>query len=133
MRWPLRQVEARMMCRIRGRAWRSWGAILEWTRRISRKRRSSWCRQTVKLGADHKQGSLGAGSILCSTARLAGARRVFFDGDESLRPRPIMREKDFPVRFPDVSSVKIVSPGVVELRWFGIGIELLPIEKESPR
>jgi len=42
-----------------------------------------------------------------------------------------MREKDFPVRFPDVSSVKIVRRGLLTSSGSGCGIELLSIEKES--
>jgi hypothetical protein len=42
-----------------------------------------------------------------------------------------MREKDFPVRFPDVSSVKIVRRGQLNCGSSGCTIELLPIDKES--
>jgi hypothetical protein len=59
-------------------------------------------------------------------------RAEFVDGDESLRAAgEQLREKDFPVRFPDVSSVKIVRRGVLSCGGSGCGIELLPIEKES--
>jgi tetratricopeptide (TPR) repeat protein/transglutaminase-like putative cysteine protease len=57
-------------------------------------------------------------------------RAEFVDGDESLRSASEqLREKDFPVRFPDVSSVKIVRRGVVSCGGSGCGVELLPIEK----
>jgi hypothetical protein len=57
-------------------------------------------------------------------------RAEFVDGDESLRSAgEQLREKDFPVRFPDVSSVKIVRRGVVSCGSSGCSIELLPIEK----
>ena len=57
-------------------------------------------------------------------------RAEFVDGDENLRSAgERLREKDFPVRFPDVSSVKIVRRGVVSCAAAGCSIELLPIEK----
>jgi hypothetical protein len=57
-------------------------------------------------------------------------RAEFVEGDESLRSASEqLREKDFPVRFPDVSSVKIVRRGVVSCGSSGCSIELLPIEK----
>jgi transglutaminase-like putative cysteine protease/tetratricopeptide (TPR) repeat protein len=57
-------------------------------------------------------------------------RAEFVDGDESLRSAgEQLREKDFPVRFPDVSSVKIVRRGVLTCGGSDCSIELLPIEK----
>ena len=57
-------------------------------------------------------------------------RAEFVDGDEMLRPAAEqLREKDFPVKFPDVSSVKIVRRAVVSCGAAGCGVELLPIEK----
>ena len=57
-------------------------------------------------------------------------RAEFVDGDESLRSvSEQLREKDFPVRFPDVSSVKIVRRGQLTCSASGCSIELLPIEK----
>lgn len=57
-------------------------------------------------------------------------RAEFVDGDESLRSASEqLREKDFPVRFPDVSSVKIVRRGQLTCSASGCSIELLPIEK----
>jgi transglutaminase-like putative cysteine protease/tetratricopeptide (TPR) repeat protein len=60
-------------------------------------------------------------------------RAEFVDGDESLRSASDqLREKDFPVRFPDVSSVKIVRRGLLTCSASGCSIELLPIETVSP-
>jgi transglutaminase-like putative cysteine protease/tetratricopeptide (TPR) repeat protein len=59
-------------------------------------------------------------------------RAEFVDGDESLRSvAEQLREKDFPVRFPDVSSVKIVRRGLLGCTAAGCSIELLPIDKEN--
>jgi hypothetical protein len=59
-------------------------------------------------------------------------RAEFVDGDESLRSAgEQLRAKDFPVRFPDVSSVKIVRRGVVSCGAAGCAVELLPIEKAT--
>jgi hypothetical protein len=59
-------------------------------------------------------------------------RAEFVDGDESLRAAgQQLREKDFPVRFPDVSSVKVVRRGVLSCGGSGCNIELLPIEKDA--
>ena len=59
-------------------------------------------------------------------------RAEFIDGDESLRSAAEqLREKDFPVRFPDVSSVKIVRRGLLSCGGSRCSIELLTIEKES--
>ncbi len=61
-------------------------------------------------------------------------RAEFVDGDENLRSAgEQLRERDFPVRFPDVSSVKIVRRGLLSCGASGCSIELLPIEKESSR
>jgi transglutaminase-like putative cysteine protease/tetratricopeptide (TPR) repeat protein len=57
-------------------------------------------------------------------------RAEFVEGDESLRSAgEQMREKDFPVRFPDASSIKIVRRGVVSCGASGCVVELLPIEQ----
>ncbi len=59
-------------------------------------------------------------------------RAEFVDGDESLRSvGEQLREKDFPVRFPDVSSIKIVRRGQLSCGASGCAIELLPIEAEQ--
>jgi transglutaminase-like putative cysteine protease/tetratricopeptide (TPR) repeat protein len=56
-------------------------------------------------------------------------RAEFVDGDDSLRSAgEQLREKDFPVRFPDVSSVKIVRRGLLSCGGSGCSIELLPID-----
>jgi transglutaminase-like putative cysteine protease/tetratricopeptide (TPR) repeat protein len=57
-------------------------------------------------------------------------RAEFVDGDENLRSAgEQLRQKDFPVRFPDVSSVKIIRRGLLSCGGSGCSIELLPIEK----
>jgi tetratricopeptide (TPR) repeat protein/transglutaminase-like putative cysteine protease len=57
-------------------------------------------------------------------------RAEFVDGDESLRSAgEQMREKDFPVRFPDASSIKIVRRGVVSCGASGCVVELVLIEQ----
>ena len=59
-------------------------------------------------------------------------RAEFVDGDESLRTAAEqLREKTFPVRFPDVSSVKIIRRGRLSCDRSGCGIELLPLDEES--
>jgi hypothetical protein len=59
-------------------------------------------------------------------------RAEFVDGDESLRSATEqLREKDFPVRFPDVSSIKVVRRGQLSCGASGCAIELLPIEAEQ--
>ena len=56
-------------------------------------------------------------------------RVEFVEGDEALRAVATqLREKDFPVKFPDVSSVKIVRRGQVNCNAAGCAVELLPIE-----
>ncbi len=58
-------------------------------------------------------------------------RAEFIGGDESLRSAAAqLREKDFPVRFPDASSVKIVRRGVMSCGATGCSLELQPIDKE---
>jgi transglutaminase-like putative cysteine protease/tetratricopeptide (TPR) repeat protein len=85
--------------------------------------------RTVKLGAiTSKSGSARFNLVFDSSPR--PERAEFVDGDESLRSAgEQMREKDFPVRFPDVSSVKIVRRGLLSCGGVGCNIELLPIEK----
>jgi hypothetical protein len=59
-------------------------------------------------------------------------RAEFVEGDESLRSAgEQMREKDFPVRFPDASSIKIVRRGQMSCGNAGCVVDLLPIEGES--
>jgi len=85
----------------------------------------------VKLGAiTSKPASARFNLVFDSSPR--PERAEFVDGDESLRSAgQQLREKDFPVRFPDVSSVKIVRHGLLSCGGSGCSIELLPIEKES--
>ena len=89
--------------------------------------------RTVKLGpivTSSKPVSARFNLVFDSSPR--PERAEFVDGDESLRSASEqLREKDFPVRFPDVSSVKIVRRGVVSCAAPGCSIELLPIDKES--
>lgn len=61
-------------------------------------------------------------------------RAEFVDGDEALRPAgEKLRETDFPVRFPDASSIKIIRRGQLTCVGSQCSIELLPIEeKPSP-
>jgi transglutaminase-like putative cysteine protease/tetratricopeptide (TPR) repeat protein len=89
--------------------------------------------RTVKLGPiTSKPVSARFNLVFDSSPR--PERAEFVDGDESLRSAAEqLREKDFPVRFPDVSSVKIVRRGLLSCGGSGCGIELLPIEKESSR
>ncbi|MGO9072544.1 MAG: DUF3857 domain-containing protein, partial [Terriglobales bacterium] len=87
--------------------------------------------RTVKLAAiTSKPVSARFNLVFDSSPR--PERAEFLDGDESLRGAgEQLREKDFPVRFPDVSSVKIVRRGLLSCAGSGCSIELLPIEKES--
>jgi tetratricopeptide (TPR) repeat protein len=87
--------------------------------------------RTVKLGVITSK-SVSARFNLVFDSSPRPERAEFVDGDESLRSAAEqLREKDFPVRFPDVSSVKIVRRGLLSCGSSGCGIELLPIEKES--
>jgi len=89
--------------------------------------------RTVKLGPiviSSKSVSARFNLVFDSSPR--PERAEFVEGEESLRSAADqLREKDFPVRFPDVSSVKIVSRGLLSCGALGCSIELLPIEKES--
>jgi tetratricopeptide (TPR) repeat protein/transglutaminase-like putative cysteine protease len=87
--------------------------------------------RTVKLGAiTNKPASARFNLVFDSSPR--PERAEFVDGDESLRSAAEqLRQKDFPIRFPDVSSVKIVRRGLLSCGSSGCSIELLSIEKES--
>ncbi len=87
--------------------------------------------RTVKLGAiTSKTASARFNLVFDSSPR--PERAEFVDGDESLRSAgEQLREKDFPVRFPDVSSIKIVRRGQLSCGASGCAIELLPIEAEQ--
>jgi transglutaminase-like putative cysteine protease len=85
--------------------------------------------RTVKLGPITTK-SVSARFNLIFDGSPRPERAEFVDGDESLRSAADqLREKDFPVRFPDVSSVKIVRRGVLSCGGSGCTIELLPIDK----
>ena len=59
-------------------------------------------------------------------------RAEFVEGDDTLRAAgEQMRDKDFPVRFPDASSIKIVRRGELTCGSSGCAIELLPIEADQ--
>jgi tetratricopeptide (TPR) repeat protein/transglutaminase-like putative cysteine protease len=87
--------------------------------------------RTVKLGPITSK-SVSARFNLVFDSSPRPERTEFVDGDESLRSAAEqLRQKDFPVRFPDVSSVKIVRRGLVSCGGSGCSIELLAIDKES--
>ena len=84
--------------------------------------------RTVKLGTiTGKTVSAHFNLVFDSSPR--PERAEYVDGDESLRAAAgELREKDFPVRFPDVSSVKIIRRGLLSCGGSGCSIELLPID-----
>ena len=83
--------------------------------------------RTVKLGAIAPKASARFNLVFDSSPR--PERAEFVDGDESLRSASAqLREKDFPVKFPDASSVKIVRRAQLTCNVSGCAIELLPIE-----
>lgn len=78
--------------------------------------------------APAKSGSARFNLVFDSSPR--PERVDFVDGDETLRSAAAqLREKDFPVKFPDVSSVKIIRQGQLNCTGSGCAIELLPIDK----
>jgi len=87
--------------------------------------------RTVKLVAiTNKTASARFNLVFDSSPR--PERAEFVDGDEGLRSAgDKLRETDFPVKFPDVSSVKIVRRGVVSCGAAECSVELLPIEKAT--
>jgi tetratricopeptide (TPR) repeat protein/transglutaminase-like putative cysteine protease len=86
--------------------------------------------RTVKLGPISSK-SVSARFDLVFDSSPRPERAEFMDGDESLRAAAEqLREKDFPVRFPDASSVKIVRRARLTCRNSACGIELLAIDKE---
>jgi len=87
--------------------------------------------RTVRLGPiTSKPASARFNLVFDSSPR--PERTEFVDGDESLRSAAEqLRQKDFPVRFPDVSSIKIVRRGQLSCGTSGCAIELLPIEAEQ--
>jgi tetratricopeptide (TPR) repeat protein/transglutaminase-like putative cysteine protease len=84
--------------------------------------------RTVKLGPlTTKAASARFNLVFDSSPR--PERAEFVEGDEALRSATAqLREKDFPVKFPDVSSVKIVRRALLTCTTSGCGIELLLIE-----
>jgi tetratricopeptide (TPR) repeat protein len=89
--------------------------------------------RTVKLG----QLKLGAITTKQASAKFnlvfdgspQPDRAEFVEGDDTLRSAgEQMRDKDFPVRFPDASSIKIVRRGELTCGSSGCAVELLPIE-----
>ena len=84
--------------------------------------------RTVKLGPlTTKAASARFNLVFDSSPR--PERAEFVEGDEALRAAATqLTEKDFPVKFPDVSSVKIVRRAQLTCTASGCGIELLPIE-----
>jgi len=84
--------------------------------------------RTVKLGPlTTKAASARFNLVFDSSPR--PERAEFVEGDEALRAAaPQLTEKDFPVKFPDVSSVKIVRRAQLTCTTSGCGIELLPID-----
>jgi tetratricopeptide (TPR) repeat protein/transglutaminase-like putative cysteine protease len=85
--------------------------------------------RTVKLGSITSK-SVSARFNFVFDGSPRPERAEFVDGDESLRAAgDQLREKDFPVRFPDASSVKIVRRGLLSCGGSGCAVELMPIEK----
>ncbi len=84
--------------------------------------------RTVKLGPlTTKAASARFNLVFDSSPR--PERAEFVEGDEALRAAaPQLTEKDFPVKFPDVSSVKIVRRAQLTCTTSGCGIELLTID-----
>jgi hypothetical protein len=87
--------------------------------------------RTVKLtGLTGKSGTARFNLVFDSSPR--PERAEFVDGDEGLRSAAEqLREADFPVKFPDVSSIKIVRRCVVTCSASGCAAELVPIEKAA--
>jgi tetratricopeptide (TPR) repeat protein/transglutaminase-like putative cysteine protease len=86
---------------------------------------------TVKLtGLTAKTGSARFNLVFDASPR--PERAAFADGDEALRSASDqLRQTDFPVKFPDVSSIKIVRRAVVTCSASGCAVELVPIEKAA--
>jgi transglutaminase-like putative cysteine protease/Flp pilus assembly protein TadD len=85
--------------------------------------------RTVKLGSVTSK-PVAARFNLVFDSSPRPERAEFVDGDDGLRAAiEQLREKDFPVRFPDVSSVKIVRRATMTCGASGCSIELIPIDK----
>jgi tetratricopeptide (TPR) repeat protein len=85
--------------------------------------------RTVKLGSlTSKPVSADFNLVFDGSPR--PERAEFVDGDETLRSAAEqLRDKDFPVRFPDASSVKIIRQALMRCGASGCSIELLPVDK----
>jgi len=87
--------------------------------------------RSVKLGAiTSKTASARFNLVFDSSPQ--PERAEFVDGDDSLRSAGHeMRDKDFPVRFPDASSIKIVRRAAVDCDASGCAVEVLPLESAA--
>ena len=85
--------------------------------------------RTVKLGViTTKPVSARFNLIFDGSSR--PERAEFVDGDETLRSASEqLRDKEFPVKFPDASSVKLIRQGLLRCNAAGCSIELQSIEK----
>ncbi|MGA2356477.1 MAG: tetratricopeptide repeat protein, partial [Terriglobales bacterium] len=85
--------------------------------------------RTVKLSQITAKSATARFNLVFDSSPRA-ERADFAEGDESLRPAVAqLREKDFPVRFPDVSSIKIIRQAKLTCTPSACTIELLPIDK----
>jgi transglutaminase-like putative cysteine protease/tetratricopeptide (TPR) repeat protein len=98
--------------------------IAEATRELAQSR-------TVKLGAiTTKKASAKFNLVFDSSPQ--PERAEFVEGDDSLRAAgEQLREKEFPVRFPDASSIKIVRRAELRCDGSGCAVDLLTIEGEG--
>jgi tetratricopeptide (TPR) repeat protein len=84
--------------------------------------------RTVKLTAITTQTATARFNLVFDSSPRP-ERAEFIEGDETLRAAgDQLREKDFSVRFPDASSIKIVRRAQVTCSASGCTVELLPIE-----
>ncbi|MFZ3342885.1 MAG: DUF3857 domain-containing protein [Terriglobales bacterium] len=83
--------------------------------------------RTVKLGPITTRNASAKFNLVFDSSPQP-QRAEFVEGDDSLRSAgQEMRDKDFPVRFPDASSIKIVRQGVVRCDAAGCTVELEPL------
>ena len=124
MRWPWRRAEATWRIRGRGLA-KLAGDPAAAEKEVAQAPAELVQARTVKLGPiTSKTASARFNLVFDSSPR--PERAEFVDGDESLRSAAEqLREKDFPVRFPDVSSVKIVRRGQLSCGASGCAIEVV--------
>ena len=84
--------------------------------------------RTLKLGAITTKSATARFNLVFDSSPQP-ERAEFVDGDEALRSAgDQMREKDFAVRFPDASSIKIVQRATVNCGASGCTAELQPID-----